>query len=185
MVNLIQSPSTSHAYSKLLTHGDGDGAHGWWRWRRWRWRWRRPPDPSTGGEIQDQSDPETKNVVAAAVCFANSPPFLGQRFFLVYEGVRRRPETRRCPGANWSGPTRPGTGAAWAPLFWASGTLSCLSFGPACSFSRKNGVVFFPDLISCRNRQKRDFAKNSVRFSSFIQVWDDSGVNYEANCLEK
>lgn len=71
------------------------------------------------------------------------------------------------------------------PLFWASGTLLCLSFGPACSFSRKNGVVFFLDLISCRNRQKRDFAKNSVRFSSFIQVWDDSRVNYEAKCLEK
>ena len=34
-------------------------------------------------------------------------------------------------------------------------------------FSIKNDVVFFPDLISCKNNQKRDFAKNSVRFSSF------------------
>ena len=97
MVNLIQSPSTSHAYSKLLTHGDGERAHGWWRWRRWRWRWRRPPDPSTGGEILDQSVPETKIVVVAAVCFAKAPLSLGQVFFLIYEGIRRRPEARRCP----------------------------------------------------------------------------------------
>ena len=104
MINLIQSPSTSHAYSKLLTHGDGERAHGRWRWRRWRWRWRRPPDPSTGGEILDQSVPETKNVVAAAVCFAKAPLLLGQAFFLVYEGVRRRPEARRCPRPIWGGP---------------------------------------------------------------------------------
>ena len=53
------------------------------------------------------------------------------------------------------------------------------------SFSIKNDVVFFSDLISCKNKQKRDFAKNSVRFSSFIQIWEDSGANYEAKCLEK
>ena len=47
-------------------------------------------------------------------------------------------------------------------------------------FSIKNDVVFFPDLISCKNNQKRDFAKNSVRFSSFIQIWEDSGANYQA-----
>ena len=52
-------------------------------------------------------------------------------------------------------------------------------------FSIKNDVVFFPDLISCKNNQKGDFAKNSVRFSSFIQIWEDSGANYEAKCLEK
>ena len=52
-------------------------------------------------------------------------------------------------------------------------------------FSIKNDVVFFPDLISCKNNQKGDFAKNSVRFSSFIQIWEDSGANYEAKCFEK
>jgi hypothetical protein len=49
----------------------------------------------------------------------------------------------------------------------------------------KIDVVFFPDLISCKNSQKQDFAKNSVRFCSFIQIWDDFGGNYEAKYLEK
>ena len=61
---------------------------------------KRPPDPSTGGEILDQSVPETKKVVAA-VCFAKAPTLLGQAFFLVYEGVRPRPEARRCPRPIW------------------------------------------------------------------------------------
>jgi hypothetical protein len=52
-------------------------------------------------------------------------------------------------------------------------------------FSIKIDVVFFSDLVSCKNNQKRDCAKNSVRFSSFIQIWEDSGANYEAKCLEK
>ena len=42
-------------------------------------------------------------------------------------------------------------------------------FCPMSSFSIKTDVVFFPDLISCKINQKRDFDKNSVRFSSFIQ----------------
>ena len=58
-------------------------------------------------------------------------------------------------------------------------------FCPLSSFSRNIDVVFFPDFISYKNSQKRDFAKNSVRFSSFIQIWEDSGANYEAKCLEK
>ena len=58
-------------------------------------------------------------------------------------------------------------------------------FCPLSSFSIKIDVVIFPDFISCRNSQKRDFAKNSVRFSSSIQIWEDSGANYEAKCLEK
>ena len=58
-------------------------------------------------------------------------------------------------------------------------------FCPMCSFSINIDVVFFPDLISCKNNQKGDFAKNSVRFSRFIQIWEDSGANYEAKCLEK
>ena len=53
------------------------------------------------------------------------------------------------------------------------------------SFSINIDVVFFPDLISCKNSQKGDFAKNSVRFSRFIQIWEDSRANYEAKCLEK
>ena len=52
-------------------------------------------------------------------------------------------------------------------------------------FSIKNDVVFFPDLISGKNNQKRDFSKNNVRFSSFNQIWEDSGANYEAKRLEK
>ena len=38
------------------------------------------------------------------------------------------------------------------------------------SFSIKNDVVFFSDFISYENRQREDFAKNNVRFSSFIQI---------------
>ena len=58
-------------------------------------------------------------------------------------------------------------------------------FCPMSLFSIKSGVVFFPDFISCKNSQRRDFAKNSVRISSFIQIWKDPGANYEAKCLEK
>ena len=54
-------------------------------------------------------------------------------------------------------------------------------FCPMSSFSIKTDVVFFPDLISCKNNQKRDFAKNSARFNSYIQIWEDSGTNYEAD----
>ena len=52
-------------------------------------------------------------------------------------------------------------------------------------FSIKNDVVFFPEFIYCKNSQGRDFAKNSVRNSSFIQVWKDLGANCEAKCLKK
>jgi hypothetical protein len=45
--------------------------------------------------------------------------------------------------------------------------------------------IYFPDFISYKNSKKRDFAKNSVRFCSFIQVWDDSEAKYEAKLLEK
>ena len=58
-------------------------------------------------------------------------------------------------------------------------------FCPLSFFSIKIDVVIFPDLFSCRNSQKRDFARNSVRFSSFIQIWEDSGANHKAKCLEK
>ena len=43
-------------------------------------------------------------------------------------------------------------------------------FCPSCFFSIKSDVVFFPDFISCKNSQRRDFAKNNVRISSFIQI---------------
>ena len=119
------------------------------------------------------------------MCFVKTPLPLGKAFFLVYEGVRRRPEARRCPRPIWGGPTWPGTGAAWGHLFWPSGTPSCPFFCPTCFFSRKSDVVFFPDFISCKNSQMRDFAKNNVRISSFIQIWKDPGANYEAKCLEK
>ena len=41
--------------------------------------------------------PKTKIVVVAALCFAKAPLLLGQAFFRIYEGVRRRPKARRCP----------------------------------------------------------------------------------------
>ena len=117
--------------------------------------------------------------------FRESSSLLGQVFFLLYEGIRRRPEARRCPRPILGGPTRPGTGAAWGHPFWPSDTPSCPSFCAMCFFSIKSDVVFFPDFISCKNSQWRDFAKNSVRISSFIQIWEDLGANYEAKCLEK
>ena len=58
-------------------------------------------------------------------------------------------------------------------------------FCPMSSFSIKSDVVFFPDFISYKNSQERDFAKNSIRNSSFIQVRKDLGANCEAKCLEK
>ena len=55
--------------------------------------------------------PEMKIVVVAAVYFAKAPLLLGQVFFLIYEGIRRRTEARRCPRPIWGGPrghsTRP------------------------------------------------------------------------------
>ena len=72
--------------------------------------------------------PETKIVMVAAVCFVKAPLLLGQVFFLIYEGIRRRPEARRCPRPNLGGPTRPGTVAAWGHPVWPSGTPSCPSF---------------------------------------------------------
>ena len=78
--------------------------------------------------------PETKIVMVAAVCFAKAPPFLGQASFLIYEGVRRRPEARRCPRPNLGGPTRPQYQAAWGHPFWPFGTPSCPSFAQSASF---------------------------------------------------
>ena len=43
-----------------------------------------------------------------------APLPLGQVFLLIYEGVYRRPEARRCPRPNLGGPMRPSTVAAWA-----------------------------------------------------------------------
>ena len=75
--------------------------------------------------------------------------------------------------------------AAWGHPFWPSGTPSCPSFFPKCFFSIKSDMIFFPDFISCKNSQGRDFPINNVRISSFIQIWKDPGANYEAKCLEK
>ena len=72
--------------------------------------------------------PEMMIVMMAVVCFAKAPLLLGQVFFLIYEGVHRRPEARRCPRPKLGGPTRPSTVAAWDHTFWSSGTPSCPSF---------------------------------------------------------
>ena len=66
------------------------------------------------------------------------------------------------------------------PTLSALGHFLVSIFCTMSLFSIKIDVVFFSDLISCKNNQKQDFAKNSVRFSSFIQIWEDSGANYEA-----
>ena len=119
------------------------------------------------------------------MCFAKAPLLLGQVFFLIYEGVRRRPEARRCPRPILGGghaATVPGR--VGPPLLALRHPLVSI-FCPKCFFSIKNDVVFFLDFISCKNSQGRDFAKNSVRISSFIQIWKDLGANYEAKCLEK
>jgi hypothetical protein len=42
----------------------------------------------------------------------------------------------------------------------------------------KNWRSIFSRFYFLQNSQKRDFAKNSVRFYSFIQVWDDLGAKY-------
>src|SRR5664279_6306727 len=76
------------------------------------------------------------------------------------------------------------SGRVGPPLFLLGHFLVSI-FCMKSFFSIKIDVVFFPDLISCKNNQKRDLAKNSVRFSSFIQIWEDSGANYEAKLLEK
>ena len=123
--------------------------------------------------------------MAAAVCFTKAPLLLGKAFFLVYEGVRRRPEVRRCSMPIWGGPTRPGTGAVWATSFGPPAPPRVHPFVQRASFPEKVTWYFFPDFISCKNSQRRDFAKNSVRISSFIQIWKDPGANYEAKWLEK
>ena len=185
MINLIQSPSTSYAYSGLLTHGDGEGAHGRWRWRWWRWRWRRPPDPSSGGEILDQSVSEIEDRGGGGGVFReNSPPLRAPTFSYIWGGTRKA-----------EGEAAPEAPVRWAHVAQGSGRVGPTLLGLVrllesvfCTmsfFSIKNDVVFFPDLFFCKNNQKRDFAKNSVRFSSFIQIWEDSGANYEAKCLEK
>ena len=84
---------------------------------------------STGEEILDRSIPRNEDRDGGGGVFCeSSPPPLGQVFFLIYEGIRRRPEARRCLRPNLGGPTRPGTVAAWDHPFWPSGTPSCPSF---------------------------------------------------------
>ena len=77
MINLIQSPSTSHAYSnyshmvmvmELMVDGDDGGEDGL-----------RIPPPEEKSWID--LSPETKIVMVAAVCFAKAPLLLGQVFF--------------------------------------------------------------------------------------------------------
>ena len=66
------------------------------------------------------------------------------------------------------------------PTLLGLGRFLVSIFRSMAFFSIKNDVVFSPDLIFCKNNQKRDFAKNSVRFSSFILIWEDYGANYQA-----
>ena len=63
-----------------------------------------PKDFTTSLNGRDNNtEVKTKIVVVAAVCFAKAPSLLGQAFFLIYEGVRRRPEARRCLRPIWGG----------------------------------------------------------------------------------
>ena len=96
-------------------------------------------------------------------------------------------EDRRRDGARgpfWGAHTATVPGCVGPPLLALRHPLVSI-FCPKCFFSMKNDVVFFPDFISCKNSQGRDFAKNSIRNSSFIQIWKDPGANYDAKCLEK
>ena len=131
------------------------------------------------GEILDQSVSENEDRGGGGALFREkTSSSRSSGFSYIWRGtpkMRPRGRSRRLIG----GPTRPRNLAAWPP-FWASGTPSCPSSSRCPSFSIKTDVVFFPDLISCKNRQKQDFAKNSIRFSSFNQVWGDSGTNNEA-----
>ena len=52
--------------------------------------------------------PETKIMMVAVVCFVKAPLLLGKVFSLIYEGIRRRPEARRCPRPIWGGGARRG-----------------------------------------------------------------------------
>ena len=97
MVNLIQSPSTSYAYSnyshmvmvvELMVDGDDGGGDGGEDGLRIP-----PPEEKSWIDLY----PETKIVMVVAVCFVKAPPLLGQVFFLIYEGVRLRPKARQCP----------------------------------------------------------------------------------------
>ena len=128
--------------------------------------------------------PETKIVMMAAVCFAKAPPFLGQVIFLLYEGVHRRPEAIRCPRPIWGADAATVPGRVGPPHLALRHPLVSI-FCAMIFFSINIDVVFFPDFISCKNSQGRDFAKNSIRNSSFIRIWKDLGANCEAKCLEK
>ena len=81
MINLIQSPSTSYAYSnyshmvmvaELMVDGDDGGGDG-------------GEDGLRIPPLEEKSwidlSPETKIVMMAAVCFAKAPLLLGQVFF--------------------------------------------------------------------------------------------------------
>jgi hypothetical protein len=113
----------------------------------------------------------------AVLCFANSLRPLGHPVFGIYEGVRE----------SWT------RGSARGPNKQAPRGLGIWPHGPCPLGPRtpphvppvlrlllliKNGCSIFPDFISFENSQKLDFAKNIVRFCSFIQVWDDSRENY-------
>ena len=120
----------------------------------------------------------------SGVFLESSSPPRASIFFLIYEGVRRRPEARRCPRPIWGAHAATVPGRVGPPLLALRHPLVSI-FCPTCFFSIKSDVVFFHDFIFCKNSQGRDFAKNSVRNSSFIQMGKDPRAIYVAKCLEK
>ena len=89
---------------------------------------------------------ETKIVMVAAVCFAKDPLLLGQVFFLIYEGVSRRPEARRCPRPIWGAHAATVPGRVGPPHLALRHPLVSI-FCPTSFFSINIDVVFFPILF--------------------------------------
>ena len=106
----------------------------------------------------------------AAVCFVKAPPLLGQAVFLIYEGVRRRPETRRCQRPIGGGARGHSTRTRGATPFGPPAPSRVHLFVHGASFPEKMAWYFSPILFHAKNSQRRDFAKNSVRISSFYQM---------------
>jgi hypothetical protein len=128
--------------------------------------------------------PESMFVALAALYFANSLLLLGHPLFYIYEGVH---ESWRRGGARVPNEQAPRGQGIWSRGPCPFGPRALLHVPPMLRLllHMKTLRSIFPGFISCKNSQKRYFAKNSVRFYSFIQVWDDSGANYEAKYLEK
>ena len=96
----------------------------------------------------------------------NAPCLWIPRFFRYIWGYAKRETEMTLQGPKrWVHAPTP-SGRVGPPLGLLVPPLVCFQ-SPGFLFWWKTDVVFFLDFISCENWQKEDFAKNSVRFSSF------------------